>query len=411
MNYAKTVLPDGIRVITENIKNVHSVCLGICIVQGARDESMSENGISHMIEHLIFKGTPSRTAKDIAIQMDSIGGEINAFTAHEFTYFYARCLGEQLEFVWNILSDIVKNASFAPDQIEVERNVILEEIKSFKDSPGEQSLHLLSQALFEPHPFSRSIMGPEENVKKFTRPDIMKFRSNHYKSPCIIAVASGAVSHKKFANLVYKTLDFPNKPLPPRKDTIPSTVPKIKKMEKKDISQVHVALGTKAIEYNNKYRSAWLILNVLIGGGMSSRLFQRLREKEGLVYETTSFLELFSDTGMFGAYIVTDHKNVDRATDCVWDEFKKLRKNGLEKKELLKAKGHLKGNLMLSMESTSARVASLLTNELYLEKYVSAKEIIKGIEKVNADTVLAIADKYLLPELYSISKVGHLKKS
>lgn len=283
MNYSKTILPNGIRVISENIKNVHSVCLGVCITQGARDESKAENGISHIIEHLVFKGTNKRTAKDIAIQIDSIGGEINGFTAHEFTYFYARCLGEHFEFVWDILSDIVKNARFASDQIELERNVILEEIKSFNDSPAEQSLHLLAKALFEPHPFSRSIMGPAENVKKFTREDIIKFRSTHYKTPHIIAVASGAVAHKKFADLVSKTLDFSKGPLSQRSDTMPKSSPKIKQLEKKDISQVHLALGTRTVEYRNKQRYAWLVLNTLFGGGMSSRLFQRLREKEALV--------------------------------------------------------------------------------------------------------------------------------
>ncbi|MFA5032107.1 MAG: pitrilysin family protein [bacterium] len=411
MSYSKTVLPNGLRVVTERIENVRSVCLGVCIVQGARDETDSESGISHMIEHLIFKGTRKRTAKDIAIQVDSIGGELNGFTAHEFTYFYARCMDEHFEFVWDILSDIVKNAKFESDQIELERNVILEEIKSFNDSPSEQALHILSQLLFDSHPFARSIAGSEDNVKRFSQEDILKFRNSHYKAPGIIAVASGAIQHKNFAELVSKTLKFSKETLSARNNVLPKKLSsKIRQLEKKDISQIHLAMGTKSIEYKNKDRYAWSILTTIMGGGMSSRLFQRLREKEGLVYEALSFLELFSDTGIFGTYLVTDPKNVNKAIDCVWDEFDQLRKNGLEKKELIRTKGQLKGNLMLSLESTSSRVASLLTNEMHLGKYVSPEETIRNIDKVSADDVLSIADKYLIPEIYAISKVGPLNQ-
>ena len=169
-----------------------------------------------------------------------------------------------------------------------------------------------------------------------------------------------------------------------------------------------MAIGTKTIEYKNKDRYAWSILTTIIGGGMSSRLFQRLREKEALVYDIVSFLELYSDTGIFGTYLVTDPKNVNKAIDCIWDEFKQLRKNGLEKKELSRTKGQLKGNLMLSLESTSARVANLLTNEMHLGKYVSPEETIKNVEKVTTDRLLSIVDKYLVPEIYAISKVGPL---
>ena len=223
MNYSKTTLPNGIRVITEKVNNVRSVCLGICIAQGARDEANSESGISHMIEHLVFKGTNKRTAKDIAIQIDSIGGELNGFTTQEFTYFYARCMDEHFEFVWDILSDIVKNAKFDSEQIQLERNVILEEIKSFNDSPSEQALHILTQLLFPSHPFSRPIAGTAGNVKRFSQEDILTFRNIHYKTPGIIAVASGAIEHKKFAKLVAETLKFPKEPLPLRKDILPAS--------------------------------------------------------------------------------------------------------------------------------------------------------------------------------------------
>ncbi len=406
MAYQKTVLPNGIRVVTEKVSQVHSVALGVCITRGSRDENPKENGLSHFIEHLFFKGTEKRSAKDIAIEMDEIGGELNGFTTREFTYYYARFLDEHLDKVWKLIADILKNSKFDPAQIELERNVILEEIKSFNDSPSDQALHLLSHCLFEHHPLSWSIMGSEKNIKKFSRKDILKFQQRHYRGPNIIIGASGNLEHKWLVDLVHASLDFEGKAEIREKSEFQKTGPKLKKLKKNDISQVHVTLGTINIEYKNKLRYPWLVLNILLGDGMSSRLFQRLREKEALVYEITSFLELLSDTGVFGIYFVTDPKNVQTAIECIWDEFSRLNKNGLEPDELQRTKEHLKGNLMLSLESMTSRMARLLNNEMHLERNISLDETIENIEKVDEGVLRSIAEKYLVPEIFSISKVG-----
>ncbi|MDI6839688.1 MAG: pitrilysin family protein [bacterium] len=405
-SYSKTILNNGIRVVTESVKNVRSVSLGVCLTRGARDENKNENGISHFIEHLFFKGTERRSAKDIATEIDSIGGELNGFTAKEFTYFYARFLDEHLDKVWDLIADILKNSKFDKAEIERERGVILEEIKSFEDSPADQSIYLLTQALFEPHPLSYPIMGPSENVKKFTISDILKFKSVHYRGPNLIVVASGNLKHERLVGLVHKSLDFEKEVVKGREKSLFVSGPTTKKLHKNDILQVHIALGTRTIEYKNKDRYLWLILNTLIGGGMSSRLFQRLREKEGIVYEVASLLELLTDIGIFGVYLATDPSNMEKAIDCVWDEFDKLRKNGLEPDELSRTKEHLKGCLMLGLESTTARMVSLLENEIHLGRYVPPDEITENIEKVSEEDILSVAQNYLRPEIYSISKVG-----
>lgn len=405
MSYNKTILSNGARVVTEKVANVHSVSLGVCITRGSRDENVEENGLSHFIEHLFFKGTNSRSAKDIAVEIDTIGGELNGFTSREFTYFYVRFLDEHLPKVWDLLSDILKNSKFDKQDLEIERNVILEEIKSFNDSPTDQVLHLLVGCLFDPHPISYSIMGPLENVKRVTRKDILDFRAQHYNGNNLIIGASGNIEHKSLVELA-DSLDFPEGGEKREGSQFSAVSAKSKELEKKEISQVHIAIGTRIIGYTSEYRYPWLILNTLLGSGMSSRLFQRLREKEGLVYEVSSFLELFSDIGIFAMYLVTDPKNVSSAVNCVWDEFKKLNTNGFESDELERTKGHLKGNLLLSLESTTARMVRLLSNEIHLGRYISLDETIESIEKVNEQTIRSIAQSHLIPAIYSISKVG-----
>ena len=405
MGYNKTVLPNGTRVVTEKVPNVYSISLGLCITRGSIDETVEENGLSHFLEHLFFKGTTSRTAKDIAVEVDSIGGELNAFTSREFTYFYAKFIDEHLQKVWHLIADILTNSKFGMEEIELERNVILEEIKSFNDSPTDQALHLLSSCLFSPHPISYSIMGPEENIKRFNRTDILNFRSRHYKGNNLIIGGAGNIEHSVLLELV-ASLNFLTGNESHKANQYPQNTLKYKYLKKSDISQSHIAIGTRIVGYRSELRYTWLLLNTLLGNGMSSRLFQRLREKEGLVYEVVSFLELLQEIGIFGVYFVTDPKNVNSAMDCIWDEFKSLLQNKLEPGELERTKGQLKGSLLLSLESTNTRMTRLLNNEKHLGRYVSVEETINNIDKVMPDDILSLAQSYLIPDIYSTSKVG-----
>jgi predicted Zn-dependent peptidase len=345
------------------------------------------------------------SAKDIAIEVDLIGGELNGFTSREFTYFYARFLDEYIEKAWTLLSDILTNPKFGDKEIEVEKNVVLEEIKSFEDSPTEQASYLLLQSLFEPHPLSYSIMGTQDNIKRFTRDTILNFRNQYYKSSNLIIGASGNIEHTSLVELV-KTLKFSEGKVEKKDIEFPPLMRTSKTMSRKDISQVHVAIGTRTIGYRDPTRYAWLILNTLLGGSMSSRLFQRLREEEGLVYEIHSSLELFSDVGIFSIYFVTDPKNVELGIKCVWEELEKLRKKGLEPGELERTKSHLKGTLLLSLESITARMVRILSNEMYLGRYIPIEETVENIEKVSEKTLHSIFQSYFIPDIYAISKVG-----
>ncbi|MCK4351920.1 insulinase family protein, partial [candidate division WOR-3 bacterium] len=390
MAYHKTTLDNGIRVITESLKSVHSISLGVCLTRGSRDESEAENGLSHFIEHMLFKGTQKRSAKDIAISIDSIGGEINAFTTKEFTYYYARFLDEHLDKVWDLIADILNNSKFDPEALELERGVILEEIKSFEDSPDDQALYRLAQALFEPHPISRSIMGPQKNVKSFTRDTILKFREKHYRGENLIISACGNLEHQRIIDLAASSFNFKKEASIRKETSFPKFSSKSRSLQKNDISQVHVTLGTRTIKYEDKSRYQWLILNTFLGGGISSRLFQRLREKEALVYQVVSFLELLTDIGAFGIYLATDPANKEKAINCIWDEFDKLKKHGLEHNELKRTKEHLKGALMLGLESTTNRMISLLKNEMHLKKYIPPDETLKEIEKVDEQSIQSL---------------------
>lgn len=404
MNYQKTILNNGIRVISEEVKNFKSISLGVCFSCGSRDETKEENGISHFIEHLLFKGTTTRTAKDIAIAIDSIGGEINGYTTIEFMYIYAKFLSEHLDIVWSVISDIINNSKFDEKDIEIEKNVIAEEIKSFNDSPYEQAFHLLFESIYEPHSISFPIMGTENNVRKLTRDSILQFWRKHYVGENVIIAAAGDVEHKKIVELA-SALSFNNVNSPYVNDKkIPNNKPSYKKLIKKDISQLHLAIGTKTIPYNSEKKYAWLILETLIGGSMSSRLFQNIREDKGLVYEISSFLKLLKDTGVFGVYLVTDPKNKEKAINSIWDEFNKF-KNELKEEEVTMAKEQLKGNLLLNLESTTSIMHRLLVNELYMKKYIPCDESIEKIKKVKKDEIIEIAEENFVPEIYFKSEV------
>lgn len=407
--YKKTVLDNGVRIVTESIENVKSIALGVCVLAGSRDENQDENGILHFIEHMLFKGTEKRTVKDIASEIEAVGAEANAFTAKEFTYYYARFLDEHLERIWDIIQDILQNSLFRKQDIEKEKGVVFEEIKDFEDSSADQSLYNLSQLLYKNHPLSMSILGSKENVKRFKRETIINFLESHYLGNNIIVAASGRLDHEKLRNLVKDSFRFTKKdnekrslPPPGEKSVIVKT--------RRERKQAHIALGTRTVKYDSQERYGLLVLDTLLGGGMSSRLFHRLREEEGLVYSVASFLDLFSDGGSIGVYLATSPKNVEKTISIAFEEMKKLKKDGLDGSELKNVKENLKGSLMLGLESTTNRMVRILKNEMHLKRYISLDETTEKIDKVTEDEVIALARKYLNRDKFCISVVGPIKK-
>lgn len=409
MSYKKTSLPNGIRVVTERMEGVRSVSLGICITSGSRDENENEKGISHLIEHMLFKGTETRTAKDIAVTIESIGGTLNAFTAKEFTYYYARFLDRHLDRVWELLTDILEHPAFDEKELNKEKAVILEEIKSFEDSPEEQAFHGLAKILFKDHPLAHPIMGTRRELNSLSRDDMLRFRTLHYTGDNLIVAASGHLEHEKLVELVSSSLSpYDNKSKengqPPKK-----VAPEIKIKTRKDISQVHVALGCRTIKYDSEERMPLLVLNTLLGDGMSSRLFQRLREQEAKVYTIFSYLELFRDTGLLGVYLATSKRYLQSVINNIFDEFTKLRKEGINQEELTNTKEQLKGELILGLESTANRMVRLTKDEIYLSRYVSLDEVITSIDRVKEEDIAVLAERFLNPSNYSISIVGPIK--
>jgi len=409
MSYKKTTLPNGIRVVTERMEGVRSVSLGICIMSGSRDENKNEKGISHLIEHMLFKGTETRTAKDIAVAIESIGGTLNAFTAKEFTYYYARFLDKHFDRVWELLTDILEHPKFEEKELIKEKAVILEEIQSFEDSPEEQALHGLTTIVFKNHPLAHPITGTRRELNSLSRDALLRFRNLHYTGDNLIVAASGHLEHEKLVELVTSSLSPYDNPRerngqPPEKNS-----PEIEIKTRRDISQVRVAMGCRTMKYDSKERMPLLVLNTLLGDGMSSRLFQRLREEEAQVYTIFSYLELFKDAGLLGVYLATSKKHLNSATNNIFDEFVKLRNTGVNQEELKNTKEHLKGGLLLGLESTANRMLRLTKDEIYLSRYVPLDEIISSIDNVKEEDIAALAERFLDPSSSSISIVGPVK--
>jgi predicted Zn-dependent peptidase len=409
MSYKKTTLPNGIRVVTERMEGVRSVSLGVCITSGSRDENENEKGVSHLIEHMLFKGTETRTAKDIAVAIESIGGVLNAFTAKEFTYYYARFLDKHLNSVWELLTDVLEHPKFEEKALIKEKAVILEEIQSFEDSPEEQALHGLTKILFKNHPLAHPITGTKTELNSLSRDDMLRFRNLHYTGDNLIVAASGHLAHEKLVELVNSSLSpYDNQGKkngqPPAKSS-----PEIKIKTRKDLSQVRVTLGRRTMKYDSKERMPLLVLNTLLGDGMSSRLFQRLREEEAKVYTIFSYLELFKDTGLLGVYLATSKKHLKSVTNNIFEELTKLRNQGVNQEELKNTKEQLKGELLLGLESTANRMVRLTKDEVYLSRYVSLDEVISSIDTVKEEDIASLAERFLEPSDYSISIVGPIK--
>lgn len=407
--FNKAVLSQRVRVLSEKMAQVRSVSLGVWIVTGSRDEARREGGISHVIEHMVFKGTRKRSSKDIAASLESLGGNLDAFTSKEVTCYYARFLDEHLPTAVGVLSDILQDSVFDPAELEKEKGVILEEIKSFQDSPDELALDLLFRAVFQDHPLSRPVLGAADTVKSFTRKKVKNYLSDRYTADRVIVAAAGNVDHRRLVDLCKKSFDFPVSNSTEEDLQLPDSSSHVELKKRKDISQVHACIGCRTFKYSHPDRYPLLVLNTILGGGMSSRLFQRLREEEGLVYSIFSYPDLYRDCGILGVYFASDPQNFPKSVRMVFTEFERLMKNGLTGEELKNAKSHLKGGLMISLESSSNRMMKIAKGEMYLQRYRTLDEIAREIEEVSSEDVLRVARSLLSPANQSLGVVGPLK--
>lgn len=410
VRFDKTTLPKGLRILTEKLEHVKSISLGVWVVTGSRDEKTGEEGISHCIEHMVFKGTRKRSARDIASALESLGGSLDAFTSKEVTCYYARFLDEHLSVAVDVLSDILQESLFDRDELEKEKGVIEEEIKSFHDSPEEVAFDLFFKAVFSSHPLSRPVLGEAKIVRKFTPDRLRSYLSDKYTSERVIVSATGRVHHKSLVDICRRSFNFPKGDTPGDLNASPDHNPRVEFKKRKDISQVHACIGCNTFAYSNPDRFPLLVLNAMLGGGMSSRLFQRLREEEGLVYSIISYPDLYRDSGIFGVYFASDPQNFPKSARIVLSEFERLIRDGFSKKEFTDAKSHLKGSLMISLESTSLRMMRLAKGAIYLNSYSTLDEVVQQIDKVSRDDVVRVASQFLPAGRQSLGVVGPLKK-
>jgi len=408
--YKKTVLENGIRVVTERIDYVRSISIGVWIDVGSRDEKSDEAGTSHFIEHMLFKGTKKRTAKEIASSLESVGGSLNAFTGREHTCYFARVLDEHTNVALDVLSDILKNPLFNPSHLEKERKVILSEIKELEDSPADLVHDFLMRAMWRENPLGRPIIGSAESVLKLTRSRLVDFMNRNYTSPRVVIAASGNFKHEELVNKIKRKFRFSSDPHPASENQMPPQVEPDRMVAKKKTAQTHINLGVSTFPYRDKRRYATLVLSNILGGGMSSRLFQSIREKLGLVYSVYTFVDFFEDTGIFGISMGTHKKNTVRVIELVLKEIRKLKKDSLTSKELSHAKYQLKGNLLLALESTSNRMNRLARYELLLHDYVDLDQTINSINRIKAKDVIEVAEDFFSSDKLSAAVLGPVGK-
>jgi predicted Zn-dependent peptidase len=404
----RAVLPSGIRIVTESMPYVRSVSLGVWIGNGSRIEHGSENGLSHFIEHMVFKGTKSRSAEEIARSIDSVGGGLDAFTSKELVSFNTKVLDEHVPFALDIVSDLVLNPLFREEDIEKEKGVILEEIKMEADQPEFVLHETFISNFWKGHGLGKPILGTKETVKKFGQKMLFDYYNRVYSSRNILITAAGNLEHDQIVRLIEdKFGEIPDRAVPPA-DTVPKTHAPIILKKKDSLEQVHIAIGVPAYPLAHELRFQLYVLNTVLGGGMSSRLFQDIREKKGLAYAVYSELNLFSDTGCLTIYAGTGVETAKQVIDSVIQEFSQLKNDLIGEDELRRAKDHLKGSLMLSLESTSSRMSNLARQELYFDRFMSLDEMLDCIESVRREEVQGIAQEFFTRENIALAMLGRI---
>jgi len=403
-HFSKTILPNGIKILTETLPESKSFSLGFWFEVGSRDENLKNNGITHFIEHMFFKGTKKRSARKIVTEIESCGGYLNAFTSKEHTCYYGRGLVDHFSTSFDVISDMIQNSVFKQSEINKEAGVIIDELKDVEDNPEELIFDKFEEILFSGNSLSYPIIGTEENVRKFNHDDFLGYINKKYAHDRMLIATSGGIKHDAVVKLAekYFNLDFRKSRIARKFFTNHKTNPHTANVDK-EIQQVHAIIGTSTFGYQNKKRIRVSLLSQIFGEGSSSRLFQTLREQNGIAYQVHSFLSSFFDTSVFGIYFSTNEKMIGKAISLVGKEIKKIRETKVSEKELNKAKESLKGNIILSMENTSNRMIRMAQSELYYGKVKTLDETIKEINSVSIKDISDSANEFLDPK--SLSKL------
>jgi predicted Zn-dependent peptidase len=406
--FERTELPGGLRVLTERMSAVRSVTLGIWAGVGSRDETLRLAGASHYLEHLLFKGTRRRSARDIAEAMDAVGGETNAFTSKEYTCFYARTLDRDLPLAVDILVDMLRSSRMAAADVDAERTVILEEIGMHNDAPDDIVHDLFAEALFGGHPLGRPVLGTVDSITSIQRDAIIRYWRRHYMPGNLVVAAAGSLEHDQVVELVAEAFGDAGagEPIGPREGRREPRVHGGVAVRPKPTEQAHVVLGSRGLSRSDPRRFALGVLNVAFGGGVSSRLFQEVREKRGLVYSIYSYAAQFTETGSFSVYAGAAPKRIHEVLAIVRDELERVVADGLTEAELERGKGHLEGSLVLGMEDTSGRMTRLGKSELTFGEILSLDEVIRRVDAVTDADVRAVAKEVLGAGPRALAMIG-----
>ena len=407
--FRKEYLDNGIRVVAERVPSVKSVSLGIWVGVGSRDETDDEGGISHFIEHMFFKGTTHRSAHDIALEMDSLGGELNAFTTRETTTFYVKTLDEHISKGVEIISDIFLHSSFGKKEIEKEKQVILEELKMVEDDPEDYIHDMHSTLVWDGNPLARPILGSVETVRNMNRDAMFEYIGLHYHPENIVISGAGNFDFSALLRLLNKNIGKFKSKCSVNKRVTPALKGGVM-IKKKGIEQVHFCLGALGLPQNDRNRYVLYALNAILGSSMSSRLFQEVREKRGLVYSIYSYISSFIDVGLFNIYAGTGRDALHVVLDLIIKEIRRIKRNGITVKEMKRVKNQMKGNLMLGLESTSNRMSRLARDEIYLGKYFPPDAIIAEIDKITPSRIQTLANDLFKSEYLSLAILGPVGK-
>lgn len=393
-NITKTKLDNGLTVITEKIDSVQSISAGIWVKTGSRNESKEQAGVTHFLEHMLFKGTENRSSYDIALSMESVGGYLNAFTSSEYTCYFSRCLSDKLPKALDVLSDMVLHPTFPEEEMEKEKKVVIEEMKMYRDQPRKYLFEQFSGDIFEGDSLGRPVIGFEETVNGFERDDLYAYMKQRYQPDNLFVTIAGDVEHDDAVKLTRSYFNRVEAGQTVDAEQELSAYHPNNQTLSKAIEQTHFVIGKRGLSYDHDDKYRLLLTNSILGGGMSSRLHQNVREKYGYCYTIGSFNQTYSDTGLYGIYTGTDMEYVEHVEELVKKEFDKLKQEKVAQKELDEAKAQLKGNLLLSLENTSNRMRRLAKGELYYNRFVSIDELTENIEAVTADDIQTFAQEF-----------------
>ncbi len=409
-NIRRTQLDNGLVILTERMEHVRSVSMGVWVKTGSRDEQPEINGVSHFVEHMVFKGTKSRTAQSIAREVDAIGGNLDAFTSKETICFNMKVLDEHVPKALDVLTDLVMHPVFAPEDIDRECKVILEEIKMDEDNPDMLVHEIFTQSFWKDHPLGKPILGTRETVRRFDQGTLFDFYGGRFQGGNMIFSAAGNLDHEAFVRQVAEKLAHLSAvpaALGPLSDH-PKVHARIVSKQKKSLEQLQLCLGVPAPAVNDEQRYTAALLNTILGGGMSSRLFQNVREDRGLAYSIFSELSSFRDTGSLCVYAGTSAQNAEQVIRLTVEEFRRIKEQAVPEEELQRAKDQLKGNILLSLESSGALMSNLARQEMYFQRFYAVPEILEKVANVTSEDLMRMAQQLFVPESVAVAMLGNL---